>query len=80
MLAMKTITLKADEDFDALLSRLAAKLATTRSGVIRDAVHHYERHLAQDALRRKLRDASRKTRDQAAAAQRDLDDAIGDGL
>jgi predicted transcriptional regulator len=53
---MKTITLKADEAFDALLSQLAAKLETTRSAVIRDAVISYERHLQMDALRRQVRE------------------------
>lgn len=77
---MKTITLKADEEFDDLLSRLATKLNTTRSAVIREAVQSYERHLERDALRRQLRDSSRRTRAQAAAVQQELDAAIGDGL
>ena len=38
---MKTITLKADPEFDALVSLLARRLKTTRSGVIRDAVRNY---------------------------------------
>lgn len=77
---MKTITLKADDDFDKLLSRLAAKLDTTRSAVIREAVQSYERQLERDALRRQLREASRRTRSQATAVQRELDSATGDGL
>ncbi|WP_372625078.1 ribbon-helix-helix protein, CopG family [Falsiroseomonas sp.] len=77
---MKTITLKADDDFDKLLSRLAAKLDTTRSAVIREAVRSYERQLERDALRRQLREASRRTRSQATAVQRELDSATGDGL
>lgn len=77
---MKTITLKADEDFDALLSRLAEKLNTTRSTVIREAVRSYERQLETEALRRQLREASCKTRSQAKRASEDLDSAIGDGL
>jgi predicted transcriptional regulator len=77
---MKTITLKADDDFDDLLSRLAAKLNTTRSAVIREAVQSYERQLERDALRRQLREASRRTRSQATTVQQELDSAIGDGL
>ncbi len=77
---MKTITLKADENFDALLSRLARRLNTTRSAVIRDAVHCYERELEKDALRHRLREASRKTRAQAERAGEELDAASGDGL
>jgi predicted transcriptional regulator len=35
---MKTITDRADREFDTLLTRLARRMKTTRSGVIRDAV------------------------------------------
>lgn len=77
---MKTITLKADDTFDALLSRLAKKLNTSRSAVIRDAVRHYEQQLENDALRGQLRAASRKTRAQAKRTGEELDAAIGDGL
>ena len=77
---MKTITLKADDSFDAMLSRLAVRLGTTRSDVIREAVRSYERQLDRDALRHKIREASRKTRSQAASVQKELDSALGDGL
>ena len=77
---MKTITLKADREFDALVTRLARRLQTTRSGVIRDAVHNYQRHLDREALRRRLRTASLKTRSQAARAGEDFDAANADGL
>lgn len=77
---MKTISLKADEEFDELLSRLASRLKTTRSAVIREAVQSYERQLKQEALRRQLRQASHKTRSQAAAVQQELEQATGDGL
>lgn len=77
---MKTITLKADDNFDALLSRLAKKLNTSRSAVIRDAVQHYEQQLQKDALRGQLRAASRKTREQARRTGEELDAASGDEL
>ena len=77
---MKTITVKADQEFDALLTRLARRMKTTRSGVIRDAVRSYQRQLEREALRRRLRDVSLKTRDQAAQAVEDLDAANADGL
>jgi predicted transcriptional regulator len=77
---MKTITLKADDRFDALLSRLAKRLNTSRSAVIRDAVQRYEQQLEKDALRRQLGAASRKTRAQAEGTAKELDAAVGDGL
>jgi predicted transcriptional regulator len=77
---MKTITLKADPEFDALLSKLARRLNTTRSGVIRDAVRSYQRYLEREALRQQLRAASLKTRAQAIQAGEDFDAATADGM
>ncbi len=77
---MKTVTIKADAEFDALLSRLAGRLNTTRSRVIRDAVRHYQQHLDQEALRQRIRTASFKTRKQALDASADFDAANVDGL
>jgi predicted transcriptional regulator len=77
---MKTITLKADKEFDALLTRLARRMETTRSGVIRDAVRSYQRHLEREALRHRMRSASLQTRAQATQAGADFDAANADGL
>ncbi len=73
---MKTVTIKADAEFDALLNRLG----TTRSRVIRDAVRNYQQHLDREALRQKMRTASLKTRKQALDASADFDAANADGL
>lgn len=77
---MKTITLKADREFDALVTRLAKRMQTTRSGLIRDAVRSYQHHLEREALRLRMRAASLKTRAQAAQAGEDFDAANADGL
>ncbi len=77
---MKTITVKADREFDALVTRLARRMKTTRSGVIRDAVRSYQRHLEREALRQRLRTASMKTRSQATQAGENFDAANSDGL
>ena len=77
---MKTVTIKADADFDALLNRLARRMGTTRSRVIRDAVRNYQQHLDREALRQQLRTASLKTRKQAVDASADFDAANVDGL
>ena len=65
---------------NTLVTRLAKRMKTTRSGVIRDAVRSYQRHLEREALRRRLRAASLKTRAQAAQAGEDFDAANADGL
>jgi len=77
---MKTVTIKADAEFDALLSHLAKRLSTTRSRVIRDAVRSYQQNLDREALRQRVRTASLKTRKQALDASVDFDAANADGL
>ncbi len=77
---MKTITLKADSDFDSLLNQLASRLHKTRSSVIRDAVHNYQQHIEREELKQKIQAASLKTRNQAIEAAIDLSDGNGDGL
>lgn len=80
MSTMKTVTIKADAEFDALLNRLARRLSTTKSRVIRDAVRSYQQHLDQEALRQQIRSASLKTQKQARDAAADFDAANADGL
>lgn len=77
---MKTVTIKADAEFDALLSLLAGRLSTTKSRVIRDAVRNYEQYLDREELRQKIRSASLKTRDQALNAADEWDAVNADGL
>jgi len=77
---MKTITLKADSEFDAILDQLTSRLHTTRSNVIRSAVRSYLKHIDKDALRQKIRSASLKTREQAIQSSTDFEAADSDGL
>jgi len=77
---MKTITLKADSEFDSLLSLLASRLHKTRSSIIRDAVHNYQQHLDREDLRKKILAASLKTRNQAIETATNFIDGNNDGL
>jgi len=77
---MKTITLKADEDFDQTLTQLAGLLSTSKSAVIREAVGEYKKHLDREALREKIRDVSLRARESTLEAIEDWDDTVGDGL
>jgi len=77
---MKTVTIKANAEFDALLIRMAKRLSTTKSRVIRDAVRNYQQHLDREFLRQKMKEASLKTRKQALDAAADFDAANSDGL
>jgi predicted transcriptional regulator len=77
---MKTFTIKADAEFDALLNRLARQMSTTKSRVIRDAVRNYQQHLEREALQQQMRTASLKTRKQVLVASADFDAANADGV
>ena len=77
---MKTITVKADARFDSTLTKLAKRLKTTKSGVIRAAVLNYKDHIEREALRQRIRDASAKTRQQAKQGASDFDAASADGI
>jgi predicted transcriptional regulator len=77
---MKTITVKADAKFDSTLTKLAKRLNTTKSSVIRAAVLNFKEHIDREALRKQIRAASMKTRKQAKQAASDFDAANADGL
>ena len=77
---MKTITLKADDTFDALLTGLARNLNTTKSGVMRAAVLNYKKHLERVSLARQVREASLKVREEARQYVSEFDAADADGL
>ena len=77
---MKTVTIKADAKFDALLNRLAERLRTTKSRVIRDAVRNYQLHLDREDLRKAIESASLRTRAQALEISAEFDVANADGL
>ena len=77
---MKTVTLKADDQFDAELTRLAESLNTTKSQVIRTAVEQYRKQLEKEAMARRIREASLKVRLQASEAEQEFGEAAGDGL
>ncbi|MGV6858907.1 MAG: ribbon-helix-helix protein, CopG family [bacterium] len=80
MTDVKTITLIADDQFDAILKKLAEKTHPTKSGVIRTAVLSYKEQLEREALRMKIKDASLRTRPQAKQAAEDFYIANSDGL
>ena len=77
---MKTITLKANKEFDAELTRLAKRLRTSKSAVIREAVGEYKAKLDRDEMKERLREVSLRLRDQTLEEIEVWDAAIADGL
>ena len=77
---MKTITFKADDTLDTLLTGLAGNLNTTKSGVIRAAVMNYKNYLERVSLGRRVREASLRVREEALEYVSKLDSADSDSL
>ena len=77
---MKTVTIKADAESDALLNRLARQMSTTKSREIRDVVRNYKQRLDREALRQEMRTLSFKTRKHALDVLADFDAKNADGL
>jgi hypothetical protein len=77
---MKTITLKADAQFDATLSKLATRLQTTKSAVIREAVGEYNKHLDRKDLAKRIREVALRARESTEQTLADFDGTVADGL
>jgi hypothetical protein len=77
---MKTITLKADDQFDATLSKLATRLQTTKSAVIRKAVGEYNKHLDRKDLAQRIREVALRARNSTEQTLADFDGTVADGL
>ncbi len=77
---MKTITLKADESFDSLLSELAHQQNTSKSAIIREAVTKYQHWLQTERLRQQVIRASVKTRTQHEHNMMSMREANSDGV
>lgn len=77
---MKTITLKADKAFDAILCELSEQQHMSRSAVIREAVVRYRAWLEREKLRKLIYQASLKTREHHDDTMESMDQANSDGL
>lgn len=77
---MKTITLKADDHLDQIVSRLARTQKKTKSAVIRDAIMSYEAQLAREALKQQVKQASLLVRTQSLQTSQELQDSDADGI
>ena len=77
---MKTITLKADEELDATVSRIAEERKRTRSAVIREAIFCYEEQLRRAKLKAEIRAASLIVRGESLQTATETREANADGL
>ena len=77
---MKTVTLKADENFYDRLDRLAKHLHLSKSEVIRRSVTVYEAAIERERIRKRFKEASLKVRGANDEIIRDFEAAVADGL
>ena len=77
---MKTITLKADEDFFEKVTLLAKTLNISKSELIREAIREYERNLYKKNVKKRIQKASLKVRKSIESEIRELEATNLDGL
>lgn len=75
---MKTITIKASDEFAQNLFDMANQLHMSKSEVIRQAFERFRQQQSEEALKQKIQAASKKVRHQSEI--NDWDDTLTDGL
>ena len=77
---MKTITLKADEDFFKKVTLLAKSLHISKSELIREAIREYEKNLYKKDMKKRIQRASLKVRKNIEKEMKDFEATNLDGL
>ena len=77
---MKTITLKADDNFFKKVTELAKKLHISKSELIREAINEYEKSLYKKRLKKMLQEESIKSRALLQKEIEILEESSLDGL
>lgn len=75
---MKTITIKASDEFAQNLFDMANKLHMSKSEVIRQAFERFRQQQSEDALKQKMQAASQKVRHESEID--DWNGTLTDGL
>lgn len=77
---MKTITIKASDEFAQNLVDLAGQLHLSKSELIRQAVERFRQQQEQTLLKAKMQAAAQKVRSQTLEELDDWDATVDDGL
>lgn len=77
---MKTITIKASDEFAQNLLDLAEQLHLSKSELIRQAVERFRQQQEQSLLKVKMQAAAQKVRSQTLVELDDWDTTVDDGL
>lgn len=77
---MKTITIKSDENFYALLGDMTKKLKTTKSDIIRKAVVMYNEQIERERLKKQFKKASQKVKEHSLKLAKETEETVFDGM
>jgi len=77
---MRTITLKADNNFFEKVTQLAKNLHTSKSELIRRAIVEYEHNLQKRKMKEQMREASLRVREANRQLIEDFEATNMDGL
>ncbi len=77
---MKTITLKADDNFFEKITNLAKDLKMSKSELIREAIREYEKNLYKKRLKKIMQEESLKSREFLKREIKDFENSYIDGL
>ena len=77
---MRTITLKANNDFFEKVTQLAKNLHTSKSELIRRAIVEYEHNLQKSKMKEQMREASLRVREANRQIIEDFEATSMDGL
>ncbi len=77
---MPVITLKSDEKFLETLDTMAKELQINRSELIRRSVLRFREEMDREKLKKRIKEASLRVREDAKAMAKELEGTVGDGL
>jgi len=77
---MKTITLKANDNFLNILNNLAKELNKSKSDIIRTAIIKYNEFIEKEKLKKQFKIASQKVRDESKKIAKEFEITLNDGL
>ena len=77
---MKTITLKADNNFINVLNEMVEAFNSNKSEIIRKSVLYYKDILEKEKLRKMMKQASQKVKNHSLKIAQNYDSALQDGI
>jgi len=77
---MKTITLKADDNFINILNEMVEAFNSNKSEIIRKSVLYYRDILEKEKLKREMKLASQKVKNHSLKIAQSYDSTLQDGI